>query len=50
MWTRAGGFPDLGTLAGGMTSQANAINNHQQVVGFSNKTGGAIHATLWTLQ
>jgi probable HAF family extracellular repeat protein len=51
VWTRAGGFQDLGTLPGGNTSLANDINNHtpRQVVGWSSRTGGAIHAALWTL-
>jgi probable HAF family extracellular repeat protein len=49
VWTATNAAQDLGTLAGGTDSQANDINNKNQVVGWSNKTGGAIHATLWTL-
>jgi uncharacterized membrane protein len=50
VWTRAAGFQDLGTLPGGTVSQANAINNHGQVVGWSNRGDGKIHAVLWTLR
>src|SRR5207249_4345433 len=40
---------DLGTLLGGSTSFAYAVNDSGQVVGFSETAaGGAFHAFLWT--
>jgi uncharacterized delta-60 repeat protein len=49
-WTEAGGPVDLGTL-GGSSSNARAVNNRGQVVGYSytrTPTGdGPIHAVLW---
>jgi probable HAF family extracellular repeat protein len=50
VWSATSQIQDLGTLAGGTKSQANDINKNNQVVGWSNKTGGAVHATLWTLR
>jgi probable HAF family extracellular repeat protein len=47
-WTSAGGLTDLGTLSGGNTSIANALNSSGIVVGQSNS--GAIetwHAVKW---
>ncbi|MDO8597914.1 MAG: hypothetical protein Q7R45_14990, partial [Sulfuricaulis sp.] len=41
-----GQLNDLGTL-GGQTSQARAINNVDQIVGFSETASGATHGFLW---
>jgi probable HAF family extracellular repeat protein len=53
-WTAARWSPsnvqDLGTLYGGTESRANDVNVYNRVAGWSNRSGGAIHATLWTLQ
>jgi len=38
---------DLGTL-GGDTSQANAINNSGQIVGYTDAAGNVPHAVVWT--
>ena len=48
LWTR-GTMHSLGTLPGGTTSQANAINDLGQLTGYANgtKTGAAVHAVLW---
>jgi len=48
MWTRSGGVQDLGTLPGGSTSQAKAINDAGQVVGSSDLGQGVLHAFIWT--
>jgi probable HAF family extracellular repeat protein len=48
-WTSGGGLKDLGTLAGGNTSLANAINSSGVVVGQSNsKANSAWHAVKWS--
>ncbi len=39
---------DLGTLANGATSGANAINNRGMVVGSADSGGGILHAYVWT--
>ncbi len=38
---------DLGTLPGGVSSEARAINNRGDVVGVSTDATGATHAVLW---
>ena len=43
-----GAMQDLGTLSGGSYSQALAINNREQVVGFSNAADGNWRGFLWT--
>jgi len=47
-WTSAGGMKDLGTLSGGDTSMANAINSSGIIVGQSN-SGSVVtwHAVKW---
>lgn len=42
-------FRDLGTL-GGSTSFVFDINNRGQIVGYSETSSGATHATVWTVQ
>jgi probable HAF family extracellular repeat protein len=39
---------DLGTLPGGNSSAAHAINERGQIVGFSTTASGAEHAVLWS--
>jgi probable HAF family extracellular repeat protein len=39
---------DLGTLRGGLTSTAVAVNNQGMVVGTSDRADGRIHAFSWT--
>jgi len=48
-WSAALGLKDLGTLAGGTTSMANAINYSGVMVGQSNSGGlpNAWHAVMW---
>jgi probable HAF family extracellular repeat protein len=46
-WTATGGMVDLGTL-GGATSDANAVNDSGQVVGWAETASGAVHAFSWT--
>jgi probable HAF family extracellular repeat protein len=46
-WTQDGGLVDLGTLAGGTTASAEAVNNAGQVVGWSTSTSGS-RAFSWT--
>lgn len=50
IWTRTQGLQDLGTLPGGNSSSASAINDFSQVVGWSNSSGSPsiAHATLWS--
>jgi probable HAF family extracellular repeat protein len=50
VWSAAKVVQDLGTLPGGRQSRANDINAHNQVVGWSEITGGRTHAVLWTLR
>jgi probable HAF family extracellular repeat protein len=48
-WTSAGGMKDLGTLAGGDTSMANAINSSGTIVGQSNSGSFETwHAVQWS--
>jgi probable HAF family extracellular repeat protein len=48
-WTSGTGLQDLGTLAGGVTSVANAINESGVIVGQSDGTStvGHWHAVMW---
>jgi probable HAF family extracellular repeat protein len=48
-WTSGNGMQDLGTLAGGLTSIANAINESGVIVGESDgtSTGGHWHSAMW---
>jgi len=48
LWTRAGGFTDLGTLPGFRYAWATAINASGQVVGPASNDTGPIDAFLWT--
>jgi uncharacterized membrane protein len=41
---------DLGTLPGGKESEAVAINNRGQIIGWSDTRSGEQHAVLWTLK
>ena len=47
VWTVASGMQDLGTL-GGKCSEATAVNNSGQVVGWSSNAQGHTRAFLWT--
>jgi probable HAF family extracellular repeat protein len=47
-WTPAGGVRVIGTLPGGYTSDATAINSRGQVVGWSYTASGLSHAFLWS--
>ena len=47
-WTLAGGMLDLGTLGGGYSIPA-AVNDSDQVVGYSETAQLEIHAFSWTL-
>ncbi|HST61111.1 MAG TPA: PKD domain-containing protein [Longimicrobium sp.] len=46
-WTEAGGMQDLGTL-GGYSSEALAVNEAGDVVGWSYTASGVQHGFLWT--
>src|SRR4029450_5989466 len=46
LWTRAGGFQDLGVLPGDAGSEALGINMHEEIVGYSSGPNG-IEAVLW---
>jgi probable HAF family extracellular repeat protein len=50
-WSAALGMKDLGTLAGGTTSMANAINDSGVMAGQSNSGGlrNAWHAVMWNV-
>jgi uncharacterized membrane protein len=41
---------DLGTLPGGKESEAFAINDPGQILGWSETKSGSHHAVLWTLK
>jgi probable HAF family extracellular repeat protein len=45
-----GAVTDLGTLPGGHESEAIAINNRGQILGWSETKSGHTHAVLWTLK
>ena len=47
LWTKDGSVRDLGTLPGDLTSEALAINNRGDVVGYSQGPSG-MRAFLWT--
>jgi probable HAF family extracellular repeat protein len=47
---QGGKMTDLGTLPGGEESEAVAINNRGQIIGWSDTKSGASHAVLWTLK
>jgi probable HAF family extracellular repeat protein len=48
LWSSAGGLQDLGTLGGGSSSDAFAINKLNEVVGYSSLGTSSAHAFLWT--
>jgi probable HAF family extracellular repeat protein len=49
VWSANGEIQDLGTLPGRNFSQANDINEKNEVVGWSSANGVPGHAVLWTL-
>ena len=46
-WNRAGRVLDLGTLPGGVTSDAIRISDNGMIVGNAHTASGERHATLW---
>jgi probable HAF family extracellular repeat protein len=47
IWTKNGGMQSLGVLPGDVSSQANGINERQQIVGSSCDATGSCRAFLW---
>lgn len=47
LWTRTGGFIFLPLLAGDIAGSATSINNHGQIVGYSNDASGDLHPWIW---
>jgi probable HAF family extracellular repeat protein len=48
VWTESGGFQFLGAVPGAFFSQANAINDRGEVVGFSGNDFGDFAAFIWS--
>jgi probable HAF family extracellular repeat protein len=48
VWTESGGFQGLGAVPGAFFSQANAINDRGEVVGFSGNDFGDFTAFIWS--
>jgi probable HAF family extracellular repeat protein len=48
VWTEAGGFQGLGAVPGAFFSEANAINDRGEVVGFSGNDFGDFTAFIWS--
>ncbi|HVI08161.1 MAG TPA: hypothetical protein VND65_07680 [Candidatus Binatia bacterium] len=47
LWT-GGVLHDLGTLPGGTSSQANSINDNNDIAGWSNSATTGVHAVIWS--
>lgn len=47
LWTDRSGMIDLGTLAGGTVSEAVAVNDFGQVVGYGDNAAGELRVLLW---
>jgi len=48
LWTKKGGFRNLGSLMPNGTSVGWRVNQSNQAVGFSQSQSGLVHAFLWT--
>ncbi len=47
LWSKRGGFVFLPLIQGDIAGVATSINNHRQVVGYSNDAAGNFHAWIW---
>jgi probable HAF family extracellular repeat protein len=47
MWTKNGGWVLLPLLSGDIAGVATSINEHRQVVGYSNDANGNFHPWIW---